>query len=85
MTFYSEEAYIVSENTMRYAIKVEGCLDDKWTEWFEGMTMRYNGKMTILEGIVKDQAHLHGLLAQVRDLNLTLISVERLGPEEIES
>jgi hypothetical protein len=62
---------------MRYTIKVEGCLDKKWADWFEGMTMSYEGELTVLEGRVKDQAHLHGLLARVRDLNLILISVER--------
>ena len=62
---------------LRYTIKVEGCLDKKWADWFEGMTVSHEGEMTVLEGPVKDQAHLHGLLARVRDLNLTLISVER--------
>jgi hypothetical protein len=55
MTLYSEEAYIVSENTMRYAIKVEGCLNKKWTDWFEGMKMRHEGETTVLEGLVKDR------------------------------
>jgi len=39
--------------------------------------MRHEGEMTVFEGSVVDQAHLHGLLARVRDLNLILISVER--------
>lgn len=61
-----------------YTIKVDGCLDRKWADWFEGMTMRYEGKMTVIEGPVFDQAALHGLLARVRDLNLTLLSVDRI-------
>ena len=65
---------------MHYTIKVEGYLDKKWADWFEGMTMRYEGEVTVLEGLVKDQAHLHGLLARVRDLNLILVSVERAEP-----
>jgi hypothetical protein len=32
----------------------------------------------VLFGRVADQAALHGLLAKIRDLNLTLISVARL-------
>lgn len=61
-----------------YTIKVDGCLDRKWADWFEGMTLRYEGRMTVIQGPVVDQAALHGLLARVRDLNLTLLSVERI-------
>lgn len=60
-----------------YTIKVEGCLDKKWADWFEGMEIRYEGDVTVLKGPVVDQAALHGLLARVRDLNLILLSVER--------
>lgn len=62
---------------LHYTIKVEGCLDKKWADWFEGMAVRYEGEVTVLEGPVVDQAALHGLLARVRDLNLILVSVER--------
>jgi hypothetical protein len=61
-----------------YTIKVEGCLDKKWADWFEGMEMNYEEEMTVLKGSVPDQAALHGLLARIRDLNLELISVERI-------
>jgi hypothetical protein len=63
-----------------YTIKVEGCLDKKWADWFEGMEMNYEGEVTVLKGPVADQAALHGLLARVRDLNLVLLSVERCEP-----
>jgi len=33
---------------------------------------------TVLSGLVVDQAALHGLLACVRDLGLTLLSVSRV-------
>ena len=65
---------------LNYTIKVEGCLDKKWADWFEGMAVRYEGDVTVLEGPVVDQAALHGLLARVRDLNLILISVQRTEP-----
>ncbi len=65
---------------MVYTIKVEGCLDKKWVDWFEGMEMNYEGEMTVLRGAVPDQAALHGLLARVRDLNLVLLSMERSEP-----
>jgi hypothetical protein len=34
---------------------------------------------TCLEGPVEDQAALHGLLRRIRDLGLTLITVQRMG------
>lgn len=59
-----------------YEIRLKGHLDDKWTDWFEGLTFtrEINGT-TILTGPVADQAALHGHLRKVRDLGLPLISV----------
>ena len=56
-------------------IIVQGHLDTKWKNWFEGMVISYEGKNTMLSGNIKDEAHLHGILNQIRDLNLKLISV----------
>ncbi len=62
----------------QYAITVKGCLDPCWSEWFDGMTMACTESgETILSGPVPDQAALHGLLLRIRDLNLTLIAVNR--------
>jgi len=64
-----------------YRIKVKGILDKHWADWFEGMTITYKGKETIIAGQVVDQSALHGLLARIRDLNLPLISVEQIESE----
>ena len=56
-------------------IRIEGYLDNKWNDWFEGMVISYEGATTILSGNIKDEAHLHGVLNQIRDLNLKLISI----------
>ena len=60
-----------------YRITVKGTLDDAWSPWFDGMRVTHdaNGD-TALVGIVRDQAALHGLLAKIRDLGLTLLAVE---------
>jgi hypothetical protein len=60
-------------------IIVLGHLDIKWKDWFEGMVISYAGNNTILSGDIKDEAHLHGVLNQIRDLNLKLISVNPAG------
>lgn len=56
-------------------IKVEGRLDSKWQDWFEGMEIGYDGNHSILSGNIKDESSLHGILNRIRDLNLKLISV----------
>ena len=63
-----------------YRIKLKGRLEPKWSDWFEQMVISTDGSETILTGPVIDQAALHGLLMRVRDLNLTLLSVERIEP-----
>ena len=65
---------------IQFRIKLKGCLDQKWSDWFEQMAISSEGGTTILTGPVADQAALHGLLIRIRDLNLTLLSVERLEP-----
>jgi hypothetical protein len=62
-----------------YSLRVEGRLDATWGAWFDGMalTQEPNGDTTIV-GIVPDQCALHGLLVKVRDMHLTLVSVQRL-------
>ena len=62
-----------------YQVRIRGYLRPEWSEWFEGMTLVHesNGD-TILSGPVRDQAALHGLLTRVRDLGLTLVSVNQV-------
>lgn len=56
-------------------IVVKGHLDQKWSNRFGGMKISYEAGSTILSGSLKDNSHLHGILEIIRDLNLTLISV----------
>jgi hypothetical protein len=60
-------------------IIVEGHLDKKWMDWFDGIVFSYEGTNTRFSGNIKDEAHLHGILNQIRDLNLKLISI---NPDE---
>lgn len=64
-----------------YRIEVEGQLDKSWAGWFSGMTLTYQDEVSILTGPLADQAALRGLLAKIWDLNLTLVSITRLGPQ----
>ncbi len=64
-----------------YHIRIEGHLDDQWSDWFDGLfiTLEEDGK-TLLSGPVEDQSALHGLLKKVRDLGMPLISVNPVEP-----
>lgn len=56
-------------------IKIQGHLNGKWKECFEGMEISYEGNNTILTGNLKDEAQMHGVLNIIRDYNLILISI----------
>ncbi len=63
-----------------YSIRIRGYLDERWSAWFEGLAVTHTEDGdTILQGPVADQAALHGLLARIRDLNLTLVAVTSCG------
>jgi hypothetical protein len=64
-----------------YQITIAGHLDNRWADWFDGLSItsqEYNSNITVLTGPVADQAALRGLLNQIWDFNLALIAVERL-------
>jgi len=63
-------------DTGGFEIRTTGHIDDRWSEWFEGMTLVREADGTMLIRCPSlDQAALHGLLSKVRDLGLPLISV----------
>jgi hypothetical protein len=66
-----------------YQIRLEGQLDDGWTDWFEGVCVKENeDSNTLLTCTVSDQPELFGLLRKVRDLGVPLLSVTRVQPDQ---
>ena len=68
-----------SSNGDRIEIIVKECLDAHWAAWFGGFEIDYpETGGTRITGVIPDQSVLYGLLARIRDLNLTLLSFKRL-------
>jgi hypothetical protein len=58
-------------------------LDAGWSAWFDELEVTSDDQLgqTVIAGPVPDQAALHGVLARIRDLGLTLIAVQRIEPD----
>ena len=71
-----------------YRICVQGRLSQTGAAWFEGFSLTVDKTtsplQTCLQGPVMDQAALHGLLSRIRDLGLTLVTVQRMDERRVE-
>ncbi len=66
-----------------YEIRLKGYLDERWAARFDGLTLSHaSDGTTILVGPVVDQAALYGVLRNVRDLGLPLLSVVHIGADQ---
>lgn len=66
-----------------YEFRVRDRISSQSTAWFEGMEIVVDETaepiQTIIKGYMEDQAALHGLINRIRDLGLTLVSVNQIG------
>ena len=63
---------------MYVSIRIKGHLDPSWQEWLENLQIVHeDGGTSRLLGPLQDQSALHGVLATIGRLNLTLLSLER--------
>jgi hypothetical protein len=62
-----------------FEIHIKGHLDSSWADWLEGLKIKLldNGEM-VLSGHIVDQAALMGILNRLYNLNLTLLSVNKV-------
>ena len=65
-----------------YELRISGRLAQPTLAWFEDMNVTVDGTtspaQTVISGPIRDQAALYGLISRIRDLGLTLLSVQRL-------
>lgn len=66
-----------------YQIRIKDHLGNQWSNWFDGLTITQDEDgNTLLTGPVVDDAALHGLLKKVRDLGMSLLSVNLVSPDQ---
>ena len=77
-----ERAPYGDRNRLEYwEIRVEGHLDERGTDWLDGMSLTpQDDGTTLLTGPVADQAALHGILKRLRDVGAPIVSVARIAP-----
>jgi len=85
-----KEIRVPPHTSRHYQITVEGKIDTGWSDWLNGMRLvsrkEADGmQVTILSGVLSDQAALRGLLNRLWDLNLVLRSVQQVYPSPISS
>lgn len=73
---------------MIYQIRVKGVLDKTWSNWLGNVDIcaehsAKDGLVTTMTVELMDQAALFGILDHIRDMNLTLISVNRQGEDAV--
>jgi hypothetical protein len=77
---------LIMDKPFVYAIRVEGHLTERWSDWFGGLAIcNEPDGVTILRGSLSDQAALLGILNKINALNLTLVSVTRSATNEPEA
>jgi hypothetical protein len=65
---------------MQYTVEVEGIVDPRWSQWFNGLSVVLvpspeDPRRTALIATLPDQSALPALLARVIGLNLKIVSV----------
>ena len=66
-----------------YQIKIKGNLNQEWSRTFTGMSIseeidNHGAQITSLTGMIADQAKLRGIMNKIWDLNLIVLSLNRL-------
>ena len=67
----------------RVEIRIKGRINEQWSEWLGGLTISHSDpEVTVLTGLVADQAALYGIISRLRDLGLQLSAVNSEEAQE---
>ena len=69
-----------------YELRISGRLGNPTLMWFEDMAVSVDESstpvQTVIQGPMRDQAALYGLISRIRDLGLILLSINPIGSKE---
>lgn len=73
-----------------YTFQIAGHLDRRWEAAFDGFIIAHafapdQQPVTLLSGSIPDQSALYGVISRLRDIGVTLISVQPAAPEAADS
>jgi hypothetical protein len=74
---------VSSMTAERYELVLRGEIGDRFGLLFEGMLLKRIAGRTVMTGDVRDQSHLHGLIEQIQELGLELVSVNPLDEGDV--
>ncbi len=66
-----------SESAAIYEFRLAGRVEVGWSDWFDAPEVVAEEGETVLRLRIADQPALHGVLATLRNLGLTLVAVNR--------
>jgi hypothetical protein len=79
----TNRADLKPDNSSPYEIQIQGELDERWSEWFDGIKIcvkpsKDHTLLTTIHLPAMDQTKLRGILNKIWDLNLNLVSVRQV-------
>ena len=70
-------------NTAIYQIRIQGQINESWSDWLGGLTItRQPDGETLLAGPIVDQAALHGIMDRLYAMNLSILSVVQVKSDQ---
>jgi hypothetical protein len=84
----SPDINVTPSSSNTYQITVEGKIDSSWSDWFACLSVASYQEpdgmfVTTIHGVLNDQAALRGLLNRLWDLNLEVVSLQRVDTQNI--
>lgn len=64
-----------------YVFTIDGELPERSAGAFVGMRLAVHDHTTVIEGVIRDQAELQGMILRISGLGLTMLSVRSDGAE----
>jgi hypothetical protein len=74
---------MTAQTGKRYELVLRGEIGDRFGVLFDGMRIARAQGTTVMTGLVRDQAHLHGLIERISELGIELVSVNSIEERDV--